>query len=151
MIASATIPIMNPGEAFVDAVAIELNKLLSAARPSLEALDVDIQTTSPSGRDYTIWTGRFTKYWPGPTQSEQASATINVNCMLPLEPTEMKDVEIDWHTIAEIFQIGKISRVRRTSKGTFLLGQLRSSGLRDILLEKIEWSRNLLMSSEDWH
>ena len=54
MIPSATIPIMNPVEPLIDTVAIELNSPLSAGRPGLGALDVDIQTTSPSGRDYTI-------------------------------------------------------------------------------------------------
>jgi|HubBroStandDraft_6_1064221.scaffolds.fasta_scaffold131982_2 hypothetical protein len=112
MIPSVTLPIMNPVEPFIDTVATELNNLLSAATPGLEALDVDIQTTSPSVRDYTIWTGTFIKHWPGPTESEQASVTINLNCMLPLKPTEVEDVEADCHTIAEIFQIGKISRVR---------------------------------------
>jgi len=141
---------MNPVEPFIDTVATELNNLLSAARPGLEASDVDIQTTSPSGRDYTIWTGMFTKHWPGPTGFEQASVTINLNCMLPLKPTEIEDVEVNCHAIAEIFQIGKISRVRRISNGTFLLRQLRSLGIQNILLEKIEWGRNLLMSSEDW-
>jgi hypothetical protein len=141
---------MNPEQPFSDTVAVELNSLLSAARPGLEALDVDIQTTSPAGRDYTIWTGRFTKHWPGPTGFEQASVTIYLNCTEPLEPTEIKDAEVNWETIAEIFQIGKISRVRKTSKGTFLLRQLQSSGIQNILLEKMEWGRNLLMSSEDW-
>jgi hypothetical protein len=141
---------MNPVDPFIDTVATELNNLLSAARPALEALDVDIQATSPSGRDYTIWMGRFTKQWPGATGFEQASVTINLDCMLPLKPTEIEDVEVGCHTIAEIFQIGKISRVRRTSNGTFLLQQLRSSGIQNILLEKFEWGRNLLMSSEDW-
>ena len=139
MIPSVTLPIMNPVEPFIDTVAAELNNLLSAATPGLEALDVDIQTTSPSVRDYTIWTGTFIKHWPGPTESEQASVTINLNCMLPLKPTEVEDVEVDCHTIAEIFQIGKISRVRTISDGKFLLRQLRSLGIENILLEKIEW------------
>ena len=150
IIPSATIPPMNPEDLFIDTVAAELHNLLSAARPALEALDVDIQTTSPAGQDYTIWTGTFTKLWPGPTGFEQAWVRINLNCMLPLKPTEIKDVEVSYHAMAEIFQIGKISRVRKVSEGTFLLGQLRSAGMQNILLEKIEWDRNLLMSSEDW-
>ena len=39
--------------------------------------------------------------------------------------------------------------MRKISDGTFLLRQLRSLGIENILLEKIEWGRNLLMSSED--
>lgn len=142
---------MSPVEPFIHIVATELNNLVSAARPELEALNVDIRTTSPGGRDYTIWTGWFTKYWPGPTGFEQATVTIFLNCMVPLKPTELKDIEVDFHTMAEIFQIGKLSRVRRDRKDGFLLEQLRSSGIRNILLEKIEWGRNLLMSSENWH
>jgi hypothetical protein len=147
---SATIRIMYPGEPFINTVAGELNNLVSAARPELETLDIDIQTNSPCGRDYTIWTGRFTKCWPGPTGFEQASVTISLNCMLPLKRTEIKDVEVDCHTIAEISQVGKSSRVRKDSRGSLLLAQLRSSGLQKILLEKIEWGRDLLMRSESW-
>jgi hypothetical protein len=150
MTTSATIRIMYPVEPFIDTVAVELNNLVSAARPELEALDIDIQTNSPCGRDYTIWTGRLTKCWPGPTGCEQATVTINLDCMLPLKPTEVNDVKLDCCAIAEIFQIGKSSRVRKDSRGSLLLVQLRSSGLQKILLEKIEFGRNLLMSSESW-
>jgi hypothetical protein len=135
---------MNPLEPVVREVATELDNLVSAARPELDALNVDIQTDSPSGRDYTIWTGRFTKHWPSPTGFEQASVTINLECMVPLHPTEIKDVEVSCHATAEIFQIGKSSRVRKDTKDRLLLGQLRSSGIQNILLEKIEWGRNLL-------
>lgn len=141
---------MNPEDLLIETVATELNDLLSAARSGLEALDVDIQTTSPAGQDYTIWTGTFTKLWPGPTGFEQAWVRINLSCMLPIKPTEINNVEVSYHAMAEIFQTGKISRVRKISEGTFLLEQLRSAGMQNILLEKIEWGRNLLMSSEDW-
>jgi len=139
---------MNPAEPFIHTVAAELDSLVSAARTELEALDIDIQTASPSGRDYTIWTGRFTKSWPRPTGFEQASVTINLNCMLPLKATEKKDVEVECHAIAEIFQIGKSPRVRQDSKGKILLAQLRSSGFKNILLEKMEWGRNLLITGD---
>jgi hypothetical protein len=92
----------------------------------------------------------FTRYWPGPTGFEQACVTIYLSCILPFKPTEIEDVEVSCHTTAEIFQIGKISRVRRASKGTLLLRQLQSSGMKNILLEKMEWGRNVLMSPEDW-
>jgi hypothetical protein len=138
----------NSMGAFIDTVATELDSLVLAERPELEALDIDIQTDSPAGRDYTIWTGRFTKSWLVPTGFEQASVTISLNCMLPLKLTEIKDVEVDCHTIAEIFQIGKSSRVRKDSMDRFVLGQLRSSGIQNILLEKIEWGRNLLLTGD---
>lgn len=139
---------MNPVEPFIHTVATELDSLVSAARPELEALNIDIQTDSPDGRDYWIWAGRFTKSWPGPTGFEQASVTINLECMMPLKPTEIKDAEVSCHSIAEIFQIGKSSRVRKDSKDRFFLGQLQSSGIQNILLEKIEWGRNLLMTGD---
>lgn len=126
----------------------ELDNLVSAARPELDALNVDIQTNSPSGRDYTIWAGRFTKRWPSPTGFEQASVTMNLECMVPLQPTEIKDVEVSCHATAEIFQIGKSSRVRKDMKDRLLLGQLRSSGIQNLLLDKIEWGRNLLMAGD---
>jgi hypothetical protein len=148
MATSATIRMMYPVEPFIDTVAAELNNLVSAARPEFEALDIDIQTNSPCGRDYTIWTGRFTKCWPGPTGFEQARVTINLDCMLPLKPTEINDVKLDCYVIAEIFQIGKSSRVRKDSRDSLLLVQLRSSGLQKILLERIEWGRNLLMTGD---
>lgn len=146
--ASATISIMNRVQPFAVAVAGELNDLVSASRPELEALGVDIQTTSPSGRDYTIWTGRFTKCWPGPTGFEQTMVTVNLECMLPLPPTEITNVEVSFHAIAEIFQVGKASRVRSESNSRFLLAELRSSAFQKSLLEKIEWGRNLLMSGD---
>jgi hypothetical protein len=68
--------------------------------------------------------------------------------MLPLKLTEIKDVEVDCHTIAEIFQTGKSSRVRKDSMDRFVLGQLLSSGIQNILLEKIEWGRNLLLTGD---
>lgn len=136
---------MNPVEAFVQTVATELDSLVTAARAELEALDVGIQTDSPAGRDCTIWTGRFTKHWPSPTESEQESVTIFLECMLPLKAIEIRDVEVSCHAMAEIFQTGKSSRVRKDSKDKFSLGQLRSSGIRHILFEKIEWGRNQLM------
>jgi hypothetical protein len=58
---------MNPVDPFIDTEALELNNLLSAARPELEASDVDFQTSSPAGRDYTIWTGTL----PGIGQDQQ--------------------------------------------------------------------------------
>jgi len=70
--------------------------------------------------------------------------------MLSLKPTEINDVKLDCYAIAEIFQIGKSARVRKDSRGSLLLVQLRSSGLQKILLEKIEFGRSLLMSSEGW-
>ena len=76
--------------------------------------------------------------------------TINLDCMLSLKPTEINDVKLDCYAIAEIFQIGKSARVRKDSRGSLLLVQLRSSGLQKILLEKIEFGRSLLMSSEGW-
>ena len=134
--------------AFIDTVGTELDSLVLAERSELEALDIDIQTDCPAGRDHTIWMGRFTKSWLVPTGFEQANVTINLNCMLPLKPTETKDVEVGCHTIAEIFQIGKSSRVRKDSMDRFVLGQLRSSGIQKILLEKIEWGRNLLLTGD---
>jgi hypothetical protein len=134
--------------AFIDTVATELDSLVLADRPELEALDIDIQTDSPADRDYTIWTGRFTKSWLVPTGFEQASVTIHLTCMLPLKPTEINDLEVECYAIAEIFQIGKSSRVRKDSKGRFVLGQLRSSGIQNILVEKIEWGRNLLLTGD---
>jgi len=128
---------MQAPESFIQTVATELDGLVSAARPNLEASGVDIQTDSPSGRDYTIWTGRFTKCRPGPTGFEQTTV-IFLNCMLPLHPTQVKDLEVDFHAIAEIFQIGKSSRVRSDSKGKLILGQLLSSGIERMILEKIE-------------
>jgi hypothetical protein len=74
--------------------------------------------------------------------------TINLDCMLPLKPTEINDVKLDCYVIAEIFQIGKSSRVRKDSRDSLLLVQLRSSGLQKILLERIEWGRNLLMTGD---
>jgi hypothetical protein len=142
---------MHRADQFIHTVAAELNNLVSAARSELEALDVDIHTISPSGRDYTIWDGWFAKYWPGPIGFEQAKVTITLLCMVPLKPAEIKDVEVSCRVTAEIFQIGKFSRVYKTSEDTFLLEQLRSSGIRNILLEKIERGRKLLMSPENWH
>jgi hypothetical protein len=137
---------MNPVDPFIHTVATELDNLVSAARPELDALNIDIQTDSPSGRDYTIWTGRFTKHWPSSTGFEQMSVTINLECMAPLHPTEIKDVEVICHAIAEIFQIGKSSRVRKDTQDKLLLGQLRSSGIQKLLLEKIAWGRDLMMT-----
>lgn len=135
---------MNPLEPLIRQVATELDNLVSAARPELDALNIDVQTASPSGRDYTIWTGRFTKHWPCLARFEQAGVVINLECMVPLRPTEMKDVEVSCHATAEIFQIGESSRVKEDSKDRFLLEQLRSSGIQNILLKKIEWGHNLL-------
>jgi hypothetical protein len=93
---------MYPGEPFINTVAVELNNLVSAARPELEALDIDIQKKSPCGRDYTIWTGRFTKCWPGPTGFEQTTVTINLDCMLPLKITGMRS----WMAAATMLSLG---------------------------------------------
>jgi hypothetical protein len=133
---------------FIDTVATELDSLVLAEMSELEALDIDIQTDSPAGRDYTRWTGTFTKSWLVPTGFEQAKVTINLTCMLPLKPTEISDLEVECYAIAEIFQIGKSSRVRKDGRDRFVLGQLRSSGIQNILLEKIEWGRNLLLTGD---
>jgi hypothetical protein len=142
---------MHLTDPFIHTVATELNNLVSGAGPELEALGVDIRTTSPGGRDYTIWDAWFTKCWPGPTGFEQAKVTIILSCMVPPKPTEIKDVEVHCHAIAEIFQIGALSRVRIDREDGFLLEQLRSSQIRNTLLEKIEWGRKRLMSPENWH
>jgi hypothetical protein len=61
-----------------------------------------------------------------------------------------KDLEGSLWAAAEIFQIGQLSRIRETTENKISREQLRSSGIGNIVLEKIAWGHDLLTSPENW-
>jgi hypothetical protein len=139
---------MRHEEAIFREVETELNSLLSSARPELESSGVEIKAQTPDPRDYLSWDVWFTKSWSGPVGHELAQVTVLLSCMEPVPGKE--DVEVRLWAAAEIFQIGQLSRIRETSDTKISREHLRSSGVGNIVLEKIGWGHNLLMSAENW-
>ena len=108
-----------------------LDLLLEQIRPQLEFNQILIHDESnrsgfdKSGVPYYLWEYRFEKRMP--YGSEFMLASVRLSYLEPPVPHEVGNLRASW--TAEVFQIGKESRVKESGEQKLLLGELNAAEL----------------------
>ena len=134
----------RPQEASFRKAAAELDGLLATAsdellREGLSVVDESARTYHYKN-PYLSWGIRLS------TESvvgyERAKLTVWLSCNEPVETSDLPKVTA--RTVAEIFQIGQLSRVREVRESDVPWEQLRSQGLAAFVVREIRWGRETL-------
>jgi hypothetical protein len=125
----------------------ELDRLVEHAMARLLASDVRVEDESARQYHYKnellVWTYRFQTSWP--VGSEIAQITVRLQFAEFDEPPALIKVEV--RTVAEVFQVGQISRVRNADWRVVTLERLMADGVDAVVLDEIAAARKLLQAS----
>ena len=134
-------------EATFRTVERELDLLVDVAMPRLAASDVQVHDESARRYHYKnellVWRYRFEKSWP--VGSERAQITVRLQFAECDGPPELRKVEL--RSIAEAFQIGQISRVRKQDWRVVPYERLTADGIDTVVLGEIATATKLLEAS----
>lgn len=134
-------------EATFRAIERELDRLVAVAMAPLAASNVHAYDASAREYHYKnellVWAYRFETSWPaGP---ERAQITVCLQFAESDRPPESSKVEL--RTIAEAFQIGEISRVRKVDWRVVPFERLSADGIDAVVLGEIASAQQLLQAS----
>jgi hypothetical protein len=129
------------------AVERELDRLVDVAMARLLASDVIV--ADESAREYhyknelLVWTYRFQTSWP--VGSERAQITVRLQFVEFDEPPAL--IKVKLRMVAEVFQIGQMSRVRKEDWRVVPLERLTADGIDAVVLGEIAAAQRLLQAS----
>lgn len=125
----------------------ELDRRVGAAMPRLTASNVDAYDESAREYHYKnellVWAYRFETSWRAVT--ERAQITVRLQFAESDRPPESSKVEL--RTVAEAFQIGQISRVRKEEWRVVPFERLSADGIEVVVLGEVTSAQKLLQAS----
>ena len=128
---------MDDSEADFRRVEAVLDKLLNAAEHELQLMGVRIIDQSARSyhykNDYLSWSYAFQKDLPSGV--ETASVTVRLTYDEPMQSGQTPHIHLSW--TAEIFQTGKISRIRNQSEHLCPLSELAPEGIVMCVLKAV--------------
>jgi hypothetical protein len=134
-------------EAYFREAAAELDAMLAAASDWLVRERVSLVDHSARTYHYKnellSWSVSLSIEWP--VGYERAKITVWLTCNQPLDPAARPDVTV--RTIAEVFQMSQLSRVREARENVVPWPLLRSLGVAALVGDEMNWGRDAISSS----
>ena len=122
----------------------ELDRLVGAAMSRFVASGVHVHDKSAREYHYKnellVWAYGFETSWP--LGSERAQITVRLQFAEFDGPPERGKVEV--RTIAEVFQVGQMSRVRKQDWRVVTFERLCADGIDTVVFEEIATAKKLL-------